>query len=368
MHLYLLVFAPPLAHQCLLITAALRYRVSQRNLKRQTISPVPVSVLKPVRGLDPNTHAAFVSQVQQNFPRFEILFGVRDRNDPVVAEVQRLQAQFPATDIRLIFTEATALNAKVASLVDLGKQAQYPVWVVNDGDIKVGPDYLAAVTAPLQNPSVGLVTCLYRAWAHSKPTAWEALGITADFMLGVLAADLLGIRDYGLGATLCFRREDLQAVGGFEGIADFIADDYQIGHRIAKMGKPTFLSPYTVETALAEDTWLGVWLHQLRWARTIRASKPGSYAGVPIGHAGIWIAIALLCHAWHIALVLLVLRLCSALASTIVMHNRPARRFFWLAPVWDLFGFAVWVTCYAGNEVRWRDHVLQIDRDGRILR
>jgi ceramide glucosyltransferase len=238
---------------------------------------------------------------------------------------------------------------------------------VNDGDIKVTPGYLGILAARLEDPAIGLVTCPYRAWAHSAPGNWEALGIAADFMLGVLVADMLGLHDYGLGATLAFRASDLKAIGGFEAIADFIADDYQIGHRLAKQGKPALLCPYTVETTIGDDTWAGVWSHQVRWARTIRVSKPGSYLGLPIAFGGLWGVVAAAAGAWTAAGVILLFRWLSALVSTIVLRNARAARFFWLAPLWDLYASAIWATSYLDDKVRWRDRVLRIARDGRIV-
>lgn len=363
-----LVFLPAFAYQCLAIASALLFRARARRKEQPGAYTPPVSVLKPVHGLDPNTYAAFVSQAEQRYPQFEVLFGVRDPEDAAVLEIQRLQQQFPQVDIRLIQTSTVAANAKVGTLIDLATEARHPVWVVNDGDIKVGVDYLRTIVAPLADMRVGVVTCPYRAWAHSSAAAWEALGIGTDFMLGVLVADRLGMRDYGLGATLAFRAADLQAAGGFAALADFIADDYQLGHRIAALGKPTYLCPYTVETALGEATWRGVWRHQLRWARTIRLSKSAGYLGVPIQHTGLWMLLAMLTRSGTVACALLAIRWCSAFLAAVVFENKANLRLFGLAPLWDLYAFAVWATSYAGNSVVWRGKRLRLDASGRIVR
>lgn len=372
MRLLNLLFAPAAAYQILALIAAVRFGIRSRpaairkSLLSATLRP-PISVLKPVRGVDPNTYAAFVSQARQRYEQFEILFGVRDPADPVVAQIERLQREYPHTDIRLIHTATDAMNAKVGTLIELSRHARYPVWVVNDGDIRVTPDYLAVLAAQLEDEAVGVVTCPYRASVNSTAAAWESLGIAADFTLGVLVADVLGLRDYGLGATLAFRARDWKAVGGFEAIADFIADDYQVGHRLAKHGKPALLCPYVVETALGDDTWAGVWNHQLRWSRTIRVSKPGSFLGLPIAFAGLWAAVACAAGAWTAAAALLLLRWLSAAVGTLALRNGGAARLFWLAPLWDLYAFALWFTSYLDNKVRWRDRVLRIAGDGRIV-
>ncbi len=327
----------------------------------------PISVLKPLRGLDPNTHEAFVSQVQQDYPDFEILFGVSDSTDPAADEVRRLQREFPDSAIRLTVGSAAVANGKVGILMELARHARNPVWVVNDSDIKVDSMYLREVVSPLAASEIGIVTCPYRAQTHTVPAAWEALGIATDFMPSTLVAQLLGVREFGLGSTLAFRAADLERAGGFAAISDYLADDYQLAKRITALGKRAVLSTYTVETSLGDATWMGVWRHQLRWARTIRASKGKAYAGLPIAQAGVWILIAFATGAESAALLLLLLRLASALLSAaLVLRSAVAMRSFWLAPVWDLYAFAVWIVSYAGREVRWRDRRLLIDRDGRI--
>jgi ceramide glucosyltransferase len=358
------LFLPAIAYQILAIFAALRH--SWKRPPRTKFRP-GISVLKPVRGLDPNTYEAFVSQVRQDYAEFEVLFGVTDEADPAVPSIRELQSDFPETAIRLIVCRTIAPNGKVGSLIDLGREARYPVWIVNDSDIKVTNTYLSEVVAPLSDVSIGVVTCPYRAQAHSGATAWEALGIATDFMPSVLVAQALGVREFGLGSTLAFRAADLDAVGGFAGIGGYLADDYQLAKKISSLGKRSVLSAYTVETSLGEGTWAGVWKHQLRWARTIRVSKGGGYAGLPITHAGLWTVVALLCGAWLPAAVLICCRIASGWSTgRLVLRSWLAVKLIWLAPLWDLYAFAVWVASYAGHEVRWRDKVLRIDGEGRI--
>jgi ceramide glucosyltransferase len=326
-------------------------------------------VLKPLRGLDPNAFEAFVSQIAQTHPQFEVLFGARDEHDPAALEVTRLLHELPQSPARLVTGGPETPNGKVGLLVELTRHARYPLRVVNDSDIKVDAGYLAAVTAPLADPGIGVVTCLYRVQAHNIQAAWEALGIMTDFMPSTMVAQLIGVREFGLGSTLAFRAEDLEKAGGFQGFADYIADDYQLAKRITGLGKRVVLSTHVVETTLGDTTWLGVWWHQLRWARTIRLSKGAGYLGLPITQAGVWIVIALLCHAEPVAVLLAALRiLCALIAGGIVLRSPLAASFCWLAPLWDLYAFAVWVASYCGRTVRWRDRTLTIGRNGRILK
>lgn len=365
MRLYWLIFLPAILYQCLAILSALLH-LRKRSVKPQ--NPPAVSVLKPLRGLDPNTYQAFVSQVQQDHPVFEVLFGVEDVSDPAASEVRRLLREFPAAPIRLIVGSGPALNGKVGILEELARHASHPIWVVNDSDIKVDAGYLSAVTAPLSDPKVGVVTCLYRVKAHNLPAAWEALGIMTDFMPSTLVAQFLGVREFGLGSTLAFRAADLERAGGFEALASYLADDYQLAKRVTSLGTRAMLSSYVVETSLGDATWAGIWRHQLRWARTIRLSKAAGHAGLPVTYAGLWAAIAAVSGAWLPAAVLLALRIASAfLSGTFVLRSTLAADFCVLAPVWDLYSFAVWLASYAGRKVRWRDRVLTIGADGRIV-
>lgn len=363
-----LLFLPAFGYQILAIAAGLRH-LRRRKLEHERRSAFRpgISVLKPLHGLDPNTHEAFVSQVRQDYPEFEILFGVGEEADPAAAEVRRLQRDSPASRIQLILGGVDAPNRKAGMLAELARHAHHPVWVVNDSDIKVTPSYLAEVTAPLADTRVGVVTCPYRATGQTAPAAWEALGIATDFMPSTLVAQLVGVREFGFGSTLAFRADDLEAVGGFAALGGYLADDYQLAKRITRLGKRALLSTYTVETALGAATWRDAWIHQLRWARTIRATK-GGHAGLPITHAGAWVVLALGLGAFIPAAALLGVRIVSGFVTGwLVLRSTTARRFCWLAPVWDLYALGIWAASYAGREVRWRDRVLQIDREGRIL-
>ncbi|HEY1213806.1 MAG TPA: glycosyltransferase [Bryobacteraceae bacterium] len=364
-----LLFLPALAYQVLAIAAGVRH-LRQRCLanKSNPVSFEPgVSVLKPISGLDPNTYEAFVSQAQQNYSSFEILFGVRDPSDPAVAEIHRLQREFPQVPIRLIYSDQDAANGKIGVLMDLAREARYTVWVVNDSDIKVTHEYLRSVVAPLADDSVGVVTCPYRATPHTPAAAWEALGIAVDFMPSALVAPLVGVREFGFGSTLAFRAADLQRAGGFAVLSDYLADDYQLAKRITGLQKRAVLSTYTVETALNDASWRGIWRHQLRWARTIRLSKGGGYAGLPITHAGLWAIVAALSGERASARILLGLRILSGLVTGgFVLKSPLGATLCWLSPVWDLYAFAVWMTSYSSNRVTWRHRVLTVDSEGRI--
>lgn len=312
-------------------------------------------------------YEAFVSQAQQHYPQFEILFGVSDTSDSAIPHIERLQREFPQAQIRLIVGSKPAANNKVGILAKLADHARYPVWVINDSDIRVTPDYLSTVVAPLTDDDIGVVTCLYRPEPHNAATTWEALGIATDFIPSTLVAQTVGVKEFGLGSTLAFRAEDWRRAGGFAAIADYLADDYQVAKRITNLGKQAWISEYVVETRLGEDTWLGMWQHQLRWARNIRITKGGGYAGLPITHAGVWALLAIVAGAWPLGMLLIILRIASGVtAGWFILRSRTALIFAPVIPLWDFLAFGIWLASYGGRTVRWRDRMLRIDKDGKI--
>jgi ceramide glucosyltransferase len=219
------------------------------------------------------------------------------------------------------------------------------------------------VAAPAAESRIGLVTCLYRAAASTWPGKLEALGIATDFTPSVLIAK----KEFGLGSTLCLRAAELKHIGGFEAIADYIADDYQLGKRISQTGLVVYLSKYVVETHLGSGSWRDVWNHQVRWARTIRVSRPGGYLGLPLTNATVWTIVAALAGWNWTAAGLLGLRLaCGLMAGIGVLRDPLTARLWWLMPVRDLFGAAVWVAGLTGSKVIWRGIPMHLRRDGTI--
>lgn len=361
---YWLILLPAFVYQILSIAASLRQYL--RRPKPSSFQP-PISILKPVRGLDPNMYEALVSNVRQDYPEFEILFGVRDESDPSIPHIRKLQREFPNAAISLIIGTEQAANGKVGTLCTLARHARHSVWLVSDSDVRVTGDYLSEVVAPLETDSIGLVTCLYRAIPHSWAASWEAFGISIDFIPSTLVAPMVGVNEFGLGSTLCFRSADLLRAGGFEALSDYIADDFQLARRIAQCGKRSHISTHIVDTSLGETNWAGSWRHQLRWARTIRFSKGWGYLGLPITHSGAWALAGFALHVWPAAMALLAVRIAAAIVSgwLVIRMRRPLWHAL-LAPLWDLYALLVWVVSYASNEVQWRDRRLLILPGGKI--
>ncbi len=354
------------AYQLLALAASLR-RWCAREIAAAGELP-PVSILKPVHGLDPHFYENIRSHALQNYPEFEILFGVSDPDDPAIEEIERLKAEHHYVAIRLVRSAPEAANRKVGVLADLARAARYPVLVVNDSDIRVPPRYLARIAAALGDPSVGMVTCLYRARARNWAGRFEAVGIDTDFAPGVLVAPLVGVSEFALGSTMAFRAADLERIGGFAAIADYIADDYQLSRRIRGLGLRVVISKCVVETSVPDSGWADMWRHQLRWARTIRLSRGGGYLGLPLTNATMWAALLALAGAWWWAAALFGLRLVSGLFTAVfVLGDRRTLRDAFLIPFRDLAGLAIWAGGLFGSKVVWRDARLRLDREGRIV-
>jgi ceramide glucosyltransferase len=358
-----------LAYQAASLLASILFAEKRRvRYGRTPLSSLPpVSVLKPVRGLDDNLLEALRSHLKQDYPEYEVLIGIHSREDPAWPVLEQLQREFPDRPLRIVLSTTQAENAKVGVLIDLARLARHPVWLMSDADIQAEPDYLRRVTAPLDDERTGLVTCLYRPSASSLAGRFEALVIATDFIPSTLVAPIVGVREFGLGSTICFRAKDLQAAGGFERLAAYIADDYQLAKAITSSGKRATFSEVVVDTTLSDPGWRDVWRHQMRWARTIRVSRLDGFAGLPVTHAGLW---ALLCAAtgqWPMALTLWLARCAAgAFAGFVILRHWPALLLAPLLPLCDLWGFALWCGAWLGRTAWWRGRLYRLEADGRI--
>ena len=336
----------------------------------------PVSILKPLKGSDPDIYESFRSHCLQDYPEYEIIFGVSDPDDPAVASVLQLKREFPERSIRLVVSpNKLGANVKVSNLEQMLPSARYPHLIVNDSDIRVEPDYLRRVMSPLADERVGMVTCLYRGLpASTLGSHLESLGISTDFCAGVLVARQLegGLR-FGLGSTLAFRRVDLERIGGFKSIVDFLADDYELGRRIAGLGLQVVLSDVVVETHLPAYDLRGFLSHQLRWARGVRDSRAGGYIGLVSTYGLMWGLFALIAAgaalwSWAVLGATALLRLAVALVvGSAVLDDGRLLGSLWLLPVRDLVAVAVWIASFAGHTVSWRGDRFEL-RKGRLIR
>jgi ceramide glucosyltransferase len=355
----LLLAATPLIYYALATLVAWRFFRRERLRVPSGYSP-PVSVLKPVRGVDFGSYENFASFCRQDYPNYEILFAVNDDQDPAVPLIHRIIQEFPERQIRLLIgAENLGANRKVNKLARLAREARHDVLVLTDGDVRVGPRYLREVAAPLADQTTGGVTSFYRAIAENNLGAeLEAVGASSDFFAGVLMAEWMeGIR-FALGASIATTKKWLEKMGGFEALAGTLADDYELGFRIANAGGKVLLSREMVWTMYPAQTVRSFWDHQVRWSRTVRLCRPLSYVGLLFTQGLPWILLAILIAPPWIACayVLAYLILRFAMAWTVGVwgvEDGVLRRKLWLVPLRDTIHFMIWLASFGSNHIRW---------------
>src|SRR5579863_6616985 len=307
----------------------------------------PVSILKPLRGVDPEMYESFRSHCVQDYREYEIIFGVNDAEDPAAEAVYQLMREFPSCRIKLIICpEVLGTNRKTSNVVQMLRYAQYDYILINDSDIYVTPDYLRRVMAPFAKPGVGMVTCPYRGIAaDTLGSRLEAVGISTDFFAGVFSAwQIENGLHFALGSTLAMSRTALEAIGGLEPLVDHLADDFELGYRIAKTGFEVVLIDLVVETHLPAYSFRGFFEHQMRWARSTRDSRRRGYVGILLTFGLPWAIIAVLLAqgawwSWALLAAATALRAAVAVQVARVVHDSAILRHLWLVPLRDLIAF-----------------------------
>jgi ceramide glucosyltransferase len=367
-----------ICYYALCLFGAWRYLSESQFARRSPASgnELPgVSILKPLKGVDPQLYESFRSQCLQDYPEFEFVFGVSDPADPAIDDVRKLQHEFPERSIQLIVCpQILGTNVKVSNLVQMLPAARYDFLIVNDSDIRVPSDYLQQVIPPLLDKKVGMVTCLYRGVPGATlGSRLESLGISTDFAGGVLAARALeGVR-FGLGSTLAFRRKELEQIGGFQALLDYLADDYQLGRRIADLGLEVRLSKVVVDTFLPAYDLHGFFEHQLRWARSVRDSRRWGYIGLLLTFGSVWAALAVVTArgaswAWWLFGIAILIRIALAgVVGTLTLKDRFVLRLLPLVPLRDVTAVLVWFASFASDTIAWRGTHFRL-KNGKLYR
>ena len=381
---------------------ALRFPLHQRAAAPGDAPPV--TLLKPVRGVDAETWHCLESWLNQDYAGpVQILIGVASADDPACEMVQQMIAARPERDLQLVICgESPGANAKVATLVQLQRRSKHDVLIVSDADVHVPADFLVNAVAPLRDEQVGLVNCFYRlANPTTLPMQWEAIAINADFWSQVLQSQSLKPIDFALGAVMVTTRRRLESIGAFATLVDFLADDYQLGNLIARRGGRIVISPIVVECRESPKNWREAWRHHLRWARTIRVCRPLPYFFSILGNATLW---PLLC-AWFgsvrplvewsrrleisfqvgsvsaaglefeaaipWAFLLLLLGVAVRLITAFGLQARLNQSFrhwtyFWLVPIKDILNALIWALAFLGNAVEWGGKRYRVRRGGKL--
>ena len=366
--------AAPVIYYFIAIIAGQKFFRSKPSSSSQRLDFVPpVSILKPIRGLDRETYKNYSSFCVQDYPEFEILFCVSDERDPAVPVIKRLIADFPQRSIRLLMAaEEIGVSDKVNKLCRMARESRHDIVVVSDSDVRVDPGFLREVVNPFFDPQVGGVTCLYRGLTDGSFAAdLEALGNSADFAPGVLVARLFGGLDFMLGAVMVSTKKHLAEIGGFESLADYFCDDYELGNRIASHGYRVELSRFAVDIVYPHETLADAFRHQLRWNLSIRYSRPWGHFGLIFSNWFPWAVLVGVLAPWKaaVAYVIIALLFRTLMALSVGargMRDRLVSGKLWLLPVRDVFAFLVWVTSFFAQRIHWRDRLFRV-RDKKLV-
>jgi len=344
--------------------------------KPPVTSGFSVSIIKPIKGLDANSRQNLESFCAQDYPVFQIVFALQSQEDPCLPVIRKLAADYSGLDIAIVINpDVHGPNGKVSNLINAFPVIKYDIIVIADSDVRVTADYLAKISAQFSAAEVGLVTSLYRgAEVASTATAIEALGFTAEMIPNVIVAERLEGLSFALGASMAVRRKALEEIGGFDALADYLADDYQLGNMIHKAGWKVALSGDFVESVMQHETLADILARQLRWCRTMRVSRPLGYLASGITHpfpaiaasfavAGCWQT------AFAAAVILYVIR-----GAILTFFSRSCLKdgllpgYLWLLPLRDALSTATWAAAFAGNSVRWRGETFILKADGKMVK
>src|SRR5215469_6800419 len=359
----------------LVAIAAARFRRERKRAGGNDASFPPVTLLKPVCGMEPGLEEHLTSFFEQQYPIYEIIFGARHLDDPALDVVRRVSARYPSVPVEIVAVgEPWRANAKVCSLVRMYEYASHDYLIISDSDVSVDPNYVAEVVQPLLDPRNGLVTCLYR--GRSTGGVWsklEALGMSVEMTAGAIVANLLEGMKFALGPTMAIRRDALEAVGGFESLADYCADDYVLGREVAGSGRQVVMSQHVIDHVVINRRFACSMHHQIRWMKSTRFSRCAGHAGtamtfaMPFGLLAL-VAAGALQH-WLLAAGLVVAACLNRFVLSIaagwgVVRDRRALRLAWLYPLRDLMGFVFWCASYSGREIVWRGKLYRLEEGG----
>ena len=333
-----------------------------------------ISILKPLKGVETGLEKYLESFYNLDYPTYELIFAVHTANDPAVEVVNRLRARYPKVKARLVIAENPPYaNAKVFSLEQMANVAQFDILVITDSDTSVSKDYLNAIATAFQSERVGAVTNLYRGVsANDFWSKLEALGMSTEFMSGVIVAEWLEGMKFTLGPSMAIRKSNLAQIGGFAAMADFLADDFVLGNWVAEKGADVVLSTHVINHHATSPGFLQSFKHRLRWNRSTRFSRPSGYIGQGFTYGLSWalLGVLLLPFPWSLAifLVTVLVRFWLALEVGVrVLADKTVFRHLWLVPIQDLISFASWVGGFLGSEILWRNRRFRIVAGGRFI-
>lgn len=363
----------------IVLTATPKYLKERRAARSRPAFTPPLTLLKPLHGVEPGLAEYLATFFDQDYPEYEILFCTRAANDPGLELARRVASRFPHVPVKFLFTggQPDYINAKAASMELMESAAAHQILVISDSDVRVGPGYLRAVALPFADPEVGAVTCPYRGIA-AEGGLWarlEAVGMSVEMTAGVLAAQAVEGMQFVLGPTMAFRRDVIRRMGGFRVTADYCADDFVLGNEAHKLGSRVVLSHYAIDHMVINSGFLSTIKHQVRWMKSTRFSRPKGHLGtaltfsIPFGLLA-WLAASASGHPWWGFGLFgwsLATRIVLALAvGRAVVNDSSWFGLLMLYPIRDLMGFCFWAASYLSNRIVWRDRILELLPGGKM--
>ncbi len=373
-YIFLGVAAIPFIYYFLALYSSWKFFRQAKNSSPPLDYTPPVSNLKPIRGLDGEAYENFASYCKQDYPDYELLFGIGDGDEAVQEVIERLKRDFPKQKIRLIHVSGhTAPNDKVVKLARLVEEAKNEVLVINDSDVRVRPDYFRSVVAPLRDPKVGAVTCLYvSAEERTFIQKLQSIGMICDFYPGILVAWQLDGVKFAFGQTIVTTRKNLAGFGGYTAIQNRPADDLLVGRLVAEQGLEVALLPYAVETVADFKSLRDFFFKRLRWMTVMRHMRPWGHLGLIFTHGLAWAIAAVAVHPTpRVAIAYLGGYLCVRVALTWLigvwgMKQKGIWSKMALVPLWDAWALLIWLLSFTRRSIRWRDIDYRI-RGGQLI-
>lgn len=333
----------------------------------------PVTVLKPIYGLDKGLEHSLRTICRQDYPDYQVVMSVQRENDPALPLLQKLAAEFPDRVTLVVKSSEPVVNGKVQNLVNGLAAARHEILIISDSDARVRPDYLRTIVAPLEDETIGYVCTLYRSVGADKlQEKFELLSLNADFVPSLVFSAVTGAADFCIGATVAFRKSDLEKIGGMADLGNYLVEDYELGRRLLKLGKRMVLLPHTIEILADYSTFRGWWNHQIYWDQNTWAANPTGFVLTILTRAVPFSLLFALTRGFdeigvNVVLGALVVRLATAEAIARMMNDLEGRRASWLLPVRDMFALISWYIAITRRSFEWRGLRFGLTKDGRIV-
>ena len=333
----------------------------------------PISILKPINGIENGIYENFISYCKQDYPAYQILFGVSNSNDPAIDIVKKIMNTFPQKDIELVICDnGIGANPKISNLNNIYKKAKYDIILTNDSDTRVSSDYLRRVVSPLHDQNIGLVTCVYREnITNNIISLIESISINHDFLPSIMVAQRVENLSYSFGVTIATRRDILDNIGGFKELADYLAEDFHLGEKISEAGHKLCLSNYIVDVIPEERSFVNFFSHQLRWAKTIKACRPMGHFFSAFFKYGIASSLAylLISTLSPFSIILFVTFLSVRIISASIIslkYTKDKKSTLLLLPINDIISFIIWCVSFSEKKVTWRGSKFKLKKGGKI--